>query len=80
MKKPPKYKPWFGLDGSDSFFSPWETDAEKYKAFIKQFKEEMRRNAYNGVWRRSDTWKMAEARRGLRAAKKGRLYRRRRWW
>ncbi len=79
MKKPPKYNPWCGLDGGDSFFNWWGS-AQEYKTFIKQFKEELRRNAQRGVWRSGDNWKMAEARRGLRAAKKGKLYRHRRWW
>ncbi len=79
MPKHQKYKPWFGLDGGDSFFNPFTTDPDDYRALIRSIKEEMAVHIHYGTWRLGDNWLLAETHRGLRAAKKGKLYKRRNW-
>lgn len=72
-----KYKRWFGLDGADSFFNWFSDNPDDYKNFIDGFKKELESNKRWGIWRSGDNWLMAEARRGLKAAKKGKMYRQR---
>jgi len=69
-----KYARWIGLDGAEVYFR-WGNDQKEYRAFIARLRDEMRTNAAEGVWCDGHRWLLAEARRGLRAAKKGRRYR-----